>query len=141
MNWITALIILLLLAELGGFGYLIYLVIKEFRFTLKDAGRLKEPIENLSHEAQRLQPLVEILSYHVNRMMGEVQLIVHLGRETREQVKTVSGAVAAFRSPEVRLAVNYGRQWIEERRANPIVRKLKRASRKIKKKFVDFTSR
>jgi hypothetical protein len=135
MNWITVLLILLLIAELAGFGYLIYLVIRELKFTFKDASRLKEPIESLTQDVQRLQPLVEILSYHANRMMGEVQVMVQLGRDTKEQVKTLSGAVAALRSPEVRVAVNYGRQWIEDRRANPIVRKLKRASRKIKKKL------
>jgi hypothetical protein len=135
MDWITVLLILLLIAELAGFGYLIYLVVRELKFTLKDASRLKEPIESLTQDVQRLQPLVEILSYHANRMMGEVQVIVQLGRDTKEQVKTLSGAVAALRSPEVRVAVNYGRQWIEDRRANSIVRKLKRASRKIKKKL------
>ncbi|HSE39432.1 MAG TPA: hypothetical protein VLH08_01590 [Acidobacteriota bacterium] len=39
------------------------------------------------------------------------------------------------RNPNVQLAIRYGRDWIEERRANPFVRSLKRATRKIRNKF------
>jgi hypothetical protein len=135
MNWINILLGLLLAGELAAFGYLIYLAWKEVSFTFKDAQRLKDPIESFIQEVKSLQPMIESLSMKANYMAVDVRDVIEIGKATSHQVRELTAAVAAYRNPNVQLAIHYGRDWIEERRANPFVRTLKRARRKVRDKF------
>jgi hypothetical protein len=135
MNWITVLLILIFAGQIGIFAYLLYLVWKEFAFTIKDSQRLSEPIANLVQEGKRLQLIVDAFSVRMNYVMAEAREVIEIGRDTSDQVKTLVATAATLRSPNVKLAVRYGRDWIEERRMNPIMRTLKRTTRKVKKKF------
>jgi hypothetical protein len=135
MNWITVLLILVFAGQIGIYAYLIYLVWKEVAFTIKDSQRLREPVANLVLEGKRLQLLVDAFSVRMNYVMAEAREVIEIGRDTSAQVGTLVAAANTLRSPNVKLAVRYGRDWMEERRMNPIMRKLKRAVRKIRKKF------
>ncbi|HSE42062.1 MAG TPA: hypothetical protein VLH08_14955 [Acidobacteriota bacterium] len=135
MNWINILLGLILAGEFVAFAYLVYLAWKETKFTLRDAQRLKDPIESFVQEGRSLQPLVESLSMKANYLSAEVREVIDIGKDTSYQVRTLTAAVGAYRNPNVQLAIRYGRDWIEERRANPFVRSLKRATRKIRNKF------
>jgi hypothetical protein len=135
MNWINILLGLILAGEIAAFVYLMYLVWKETKFTFKDAQRLKEPIESFIQEGKSLQPLVESLSMKANYVAAEVREVVEIGKDTSNQVRELTVAIAAYRNPNVQLAIHYGRNWLEERRANPFVRALKRTTRKLRRKF------
>ena len=135
MNWITVVLMTVLVGQLGAVVYMIYRVWKEFSFTLQETRRLQEPIESLVQDGKRLQLLADSLSGHWNHVSNQAREVIEIGRDTSAQVGTLVAAVNALRSPSVKLAVRYGRDWYEERRANPIVRSFKRATRKIKKKI------
>jgi len=135
VNWFTILLIIGAVAALGGFGYLCYLLWKEFSATIKEIQHTKEPIEQLVDEIHSLQPLVDSLSANVNRQAMEVREIIEESKSAAQEVGALVGAVSALRSPQVQLAVRYGKDWIEERRMNPILRKLRNTARSIRKRF------
>ena len=135
MNWITVALTIVLVGQLGAVVYMIYLVWKEFSFTLQETKRLEEPIETLIQDGRSLQVLADSLSGHWNHVSNQAREVIEIGRDTSVQIGTLVTAVNALRSPSVKLAVRYGRDWYEERRANPILRTFKRATRKIKKKI------
>jgi hypothetical protein len=135
MNWFTILLIIGALAAFGGFGYLCYLVWKEISVTIKEIQKTKEPIEQLVEEIHSLQPIVESLAMNANQQAMEVREIVEESKSVVQDVSALVGAVSAFRSPQVQLAVRYSKDWIEERRMNPILRKMKKIVRSIRKRF------
>jgi uncharacterized coiled-coil DUF342 family protein len=135
MNWFTILLIIGAIGALGGFGYLCYLVWREFSATIKEIQKTKEPIDRLVDEIHSLQPIVESLAANANERALEVREIIEESKETAQEVSSLMGAVAALRSPNVQLAVRYGKDWIEERRMHPILRKVRGMVRKIRKRF------
>lgn len=135
MNWFTILLIIGALGALGGFGYLCYLLWKEFSATIKEIQKTKEPIEQLVEEIHSLQPIVESLATHANHQAMEVREIIEESKLAAQEVSALVGAVSALRSPQVQLAVRYGKDWIEERRMNPILRKVKGIIKKIRSRL------
>lgn len=132
MNWFTILLIIGAVGAFGGFGYLCYLVWKEISATIKEIQKTKEPIARLVDEIHSLQPLVESLAANANRQAIEVREIIEESKATAVEVSTLVGTVRTFRSPNVQLALRYGKDWIEERRMNPVLRKVKGIIRKIR---------
>ena len=135
MNWITVALMTVLAGQLVAVIYMIYRVWKEFSFTVQETQRLQEPIENLIQDGRRLQVLADSLSGHWNHVSNQAREVIEIGRDTSAQVGTLVAAANALRSPSVKLAIRYGRDWYEERRANPIVRTFKRVTRNFRKKI------
>ncbi len=135
MNWFGFLLIIGAIAACVGFGYLVYLLWKEISLTLKEVERTKEPIVRLMEEIRTLQPLVESLSVNANQRAIELREIIELSKAATGEMTTLATALGAFRSPNVQLAVRYGKDWIEERRTHPILRKFKAMITKIRKRF------
>jgi chromosome segregation ATPase len=131
VNWFTILLIIGAVIALGGFGYLCYLVWKELSATIKEIQKTKEPIEQLVEEIHSLQPMVESLATNANQQAMEVREIIEESKIAAQEVSVLFGAVKTLRSPQVQLAVRYGKDWIEERRMNPVIRKLKKFIKKL----------
>jgi predicted PurR-regulated permease PerM len=139
VNWFTILLIIGAIAALGGFGYLCYLVWKEISATIKEIQNTKQPIERLVDEIHSLQPIVESLSTNANQQAAEIREIIEESKAAAQEVSTLVGAVGALRSPNVQLAVRYGKNWVEERRMNPVLRKFRRIIRKFTAKAQNST--
>lgn len=135
MNWFSILLIIGALVALGGFGYLCYLVWKEFLATIKEIQKTKEPIEQLVEEIHSLQPMVESLATNANQQAMEVRGIIEESKSTAKEVSAMIGAINALRSPQVQLAVRQGKNWIEQRRMNPVMRKIRKVVRSIRKRL------
>lgn len=135
MNWFGFLLIFGGIVACAGFGYLVYLLWKEISLTLKEVERTRAPIVRLMEEIRTLQPLVESLSVNANQRAIELREIIELSKATTGEVTALATAIGAFRSPNVQLAVRYGKDWMEERRMHPILRKLKGIIKKIRKRF------
>jgi hypothetical protein len=135
VNWFSILLILGALGALGGFGYLCYLVWIEISATIKEIQKTKEPIEQLVEEIHSLQPIVESLAMNANQQALEVREIIEDSKSVAKEVSVMIGAINALRSPQVQLAVRHGKDWIEERRMNPVLRKLRNIARSIRKRF------
>ena len=135
MNWITVALMTVLAGQLVA--VCLYDLSRVERIFLHCPGntRLQEPIENLIQDGRRLQVLADSLSGHWNHVSNQAREIIEIGRDTSAQVGTLVAAANALRSPNVKLAIRYGRDWYEERRANPIVRTFKRVTRNFRKKI------
>lgn len=131
MNWFTILLIILAIGAFGGFGYLCYLVWKEFSATIKEIQKTKEPIDHLVEEINSLKPMVESLANNANQQAMEVREIIEESKLAAQEVTTLVGAVNALRSPQVQLAVRYGKNWIEQRRMNPVMRALRKFAKRL----------
>jgi predicted PurR-regulated permease PerM len=131
VNWFTILLIILAIGALGGFGYLCYLVWKEFSATIKEIQKTKEPIDHLVEEINSLKPMVESLANNANQQAMEVREIIEESKLAVQEVTTLVGAVNALRSPQVQLAVRYGKNWIEQRRMNPVTRALRKFAKRL----------
>jgi hypothetical protein len=134
VNWFSILLIIGAIGALGGFGYLCYLVWKEFSATIKEIQKTKEPIDSLVEEINSLKPMVESLATNANQQAMEVREIIEESKLAAREVSALVGAVNSLRSPQVQLAVRYGKDWIEERRMNPILRKVRKLIRKFSAK-------
>jgi predicted PurR-regulated permease PerM len=131
VNWFTILLIILAVGALGGFGYLCYLVWKEFSATIKEIQKTKEPIDHLVEEINSLKPMVESLANNANQQAIEIREIIEESKLAAQEVSTLVGAVSALRSPQVQLAVRYSKNWIEERRMNPVTRVLRKFAKRL----------
>ncbi|HEY7161460.1 MAG TPA: hypothetical protein VH815_09375 [Acidobacteriota bacterium] len=134
MNWFTILLMIGAAGALGVFGYLCYLVWKEISATINEIQKTKEPIEQLVEEIHSLQPMVESLAFNANQQAIEVREIIEDSKSAAKEVSTMIGAINALRSPQVKLAVRHGKNWIEERRMNPVMRKVRKFIRKFSSK-------
>ncbi len=130
MNWFNVLLIVGAIGAFGGFGYLCYLVWKEVLATIKEIQKTKEPIEQLVEEIHSLQPIVESLAMNANQQALEVREIIEDSKSAVKEVSVMIGAINTLRSPQVQLAIRHGKDWIEERRMNPVLRKVRRLIRK-----------
>lgn len=130
VNWFSILLILGALGAVGGFGYLCYLVWKEISALIKEIQKTKKPIEQLVEEIHSLQPMVESLAMNANQQALEVREIIEDSKSAAKEVSVMIGAINALRSPQVQLAVRHGKDWIEERRMNPVLRKVRKLIRK-----------
>ena len=74
--------------------------------------------------------MVESLAFNANQQAIEVREIIEDSKSAVKEVSTMIGAINTLRSPQVHLAIRHGKNWIEERRMNPVMRKVRRFIRK-----------